>query len=212
MKMSSKFLVKPEARIRHQLSMWALLKRNIVLCVTSILCLATFPISGSAAVISFTPTSLGGVHWKYDYSIAAAASDAPIDEFTIFFDSTRYANLAIESSPLDWDPLIIQPDTGIPADGFFDALALQFGINPGTQRNGFSVSFDFLGTGTPGAQRFDIVDSSTFATISSGFTTAAVVTPPPTSNVPEPSSFALVGLALGLISAFRCRLSRKTNI
>lgn len=181
------------------LLLWASMQRKVILCIIPAACLVSFPISGSAAVISFTKTSLGGTQWRYDYSVAATATDSTIDEFTIFFDPLRYANLILESAPPGWDALIIQPDTQIPADGFFDALALDVGINPGTSLNQFSVSFDFLSTGAPGGQRFDIVDPNNFATLSTGFTTPAVVDPPPTSNVPEPNSLALAGLALALL-------------
>lgn len=173
--------------------------------VFSAACLASFPTTGSAAVISFTQTLLGGTQWRYDYSVAATATDSTIDEFTIFFDPLRYANLVLESAPPSLDALVIQPDTQIPADGFFDVLVLNGGINPGTSLGPFSVSFDFLGTGTPGAQRFDIVDPNTFSTLSTGFTTPAVIAPPPTSNVPEPDSLALTGLAFALILTFRRR-------
>jgi hypothetical protein len=39
--------------------------------------------------------------------------------------------LADAVGPVGWDLLLIQPDTGIPATGYFDALALTGGIAVG---------------------------------------------------------------------------------
>lgn len=178
--------------------------RKVNLWLMTVLTLALLPISVSATVITYAPSFLGGSQWQYDYTVAAAASDPTIDEFTIFFDPTLYANLVAAATPSGWDPLVIQPDTSIPADGYFDALALVAGISPGTSQGGFAVSFDFLGNGTPGLQSFDIVDPNTFATLSSGFTSIASSS----STVPEPNTLALVCLALALLLIFRNRFSK----
>lgn len=142
----------------------------------------------------------------YAYSVTVALGEPRVEEFTIFFDSTLYQNLVVSAAPQDWDPLVIQPDSGIPSNGFFDALALIDGISPATSLGGFAVLFDFLGTGSPGAQRFDIVDPTTFVTLQTGFTSAASVVPP-TSDVSEPSALALAGLALALLLGFRSRFT-----
>lgn len=177
--------------------------RKVTLWLMTVLSLALLPISVSAAVISYTPSFLGGNQWTYDYTVAAAAGDPTIDEFTIYFDYTLYENLTAAVSPSGWDPLVIQPDTS-PSDGFFDALALVAGISPGDSLGGFAVSFDFLGTGTPGAQSFDIVDPNTFETLSSGFTSIASSN----TSVPEPNTLALMVLALVLLLTFRSRFSK----
>jgi MYXO-CTERM domain-containing protein len=49
--------------------------------------------------------------------------------------------------------------------------------------SGFAVTFDWLGTGEPGAQPFDIVDPDTFEPIYSGTT------------VPEPAAGLMAMLA-----------------
>lgn len=211
MKILAKVFAQLEARSHRWISMWLSLQRKMVLSMVSVLWIAFFPISGSAAVITFTPTLLADTQWRVDYAVTAGASDLSIDEFTIFFDPTRFTNLVVDSVPSAWDPVIIQPDTGIPAEGFFDALALVFGISPGTSLGGFSVSFELLGSGTPGIQRFDIVDPNTYATLSTGFTTATIAPPPPTTNVPEPNSLTLAGLALALFLGFSRRSFRKNR-
>jgi len=51
---------------------------------------------------------------------------------------------------------------------------------------GFAVSFDWLGTGEPGAQFYEIIDPDTFETIDSGWT------------VPEPGTICLLSFG-GLV-------------
>lgn len=177
------------------LSFSNLLFRKIMMALMVALML---PVYSFAATITFTTSFKGGNQWTYDYVITAAPEDPAIEEFTIYFDVTRYSNLAIKASPAGWDPLIVDPDVQISADGFFDALSLNSGISPGAKQGGFTVLFDFLGAGTPGSQRFDIIDPNTFATLSTGLT-SALITPPPPSNVPEPNTLVLALLGLTLL-------------
>lgn len=187
-------------------SPWIYIHRKIIRGLLAIFWIALFPINGSAATIHYTPTFIGGVQWKYEYVVTTALGDPNVDEFSIFFDPALHANLSVATTPLGWDSLVIQPDTVIPADGLLDALALASGISAGTSLGGFAVLFDFLGTGTPGTQPFDIVDPTTFATIQTGFTSVAAVVPP-TSDVPEPSALLLTGLAIALLLGFRSRFA-----
>ncbi|MBN1765568.1 MAG: PEP-CTERM sorting domain-containing protein, partial [Sedimentisphaerales bacterium] len=55
-------------------------------------------------------------------------------------------------------------------------------IAPGETVSGFSVSFDWLGTGVPGAQFYEIIDPDDFSTLDSGYT------------VPEPGTTILLCL------------------
>lgn len=163
--------------------------------------LALFSLGGGlttadAAPISFGVNTISGNTWEYIYIIENATLSVDIEEFTIFFDVGLYENLIVSATPVDWNPLVIQPDAAIPDDGFYDALALVMGIAPGAYLAGFSVQFDFLGAGTPGAQPFDIVDPVTFATLKSGVTTP----------IPEPGTFVLLlAASLGMIASTRKR-------
>lgn len=143
----------------------------------------------SAATVYYETTSLGGNSWQYSYTVANDTLGAPLEEVTIYFDVTLYGNLTVTASPAGWDSLVVQADTQLPADGFFDSLALVAGIPVLGSLGGFGVSFDYLGTGTPGAQPFDVVNPNNFQVLESGTTIAAI---------PLPASLWL------LISAFGC--------
>ena len=88
----------------------------------------------------------------------------------------------------NWSIITVEPDLilGSPQPGFYDALSLGSGIPFGYYEGGFTVSFQWLGNGTPGPQVFDIVDTSTYATLYEGQTTP----------VPLPGAIVLLGSAL----------------
>jgi hypothetical protein len=101
----------------------------------------------------------------------------------------------------DWDILTFQPDPGLFADGVYDALAL---ADDASLLLPFAVTFDWLGgPGTsPGSQAFSINQFDPLGgitTLESGRTT--------TAGVPEPATFALMGLGASLL----VRRSRRTT-
>jgi hypothetical protein len=150
----------------------------------------------NAATVTYSVANLSGSTWQYDYRIANDTLGGPLEELTLFFEPTRYADLAITASPASWDSLVAQPDPGLPADGFADALALGAGLSSGATLTGLRVSFRFLGTGTPGPQAFSVVNPTTFATLEAGMTTA----------VPLPAGVWLLATGLsGLVVRARRR-------
>ncbi|WP_332860380.1 hypothetical protein [Janthinobacterium svalbardensis] len=133
-----------------------------------------------ATSIGYTATALGGTQWRYDYTVSNTTLAMFIEEFTLFFSVGQYANLHNVSTAPGWDVLLVQPDPAIPASGYLDALALAGGIMPGATATGFSVTFDYLGAGSPGAQPFSILDPVSFIEIEAGITQAAAVALPST--------------------------------
>lgn len=149
----------------------------------------------SAMTVSYDVTNISGNTWEYTYTLSNDILAVDIEEITIFFDYTAYENLTLSTAPVDWDPLIFQPGT---TDGFYDVLALASGIALGGSLGGFTVQFDYLPSGTPGSQVFNIVDPLTFATLDSGQTVLAAV--------PIPTAIWLFGSGLlGLIGIARSK-------
>lgn len=155
-----------------------------------------------ATVIEFDVTNVADATWRYDYTITNDTLGAPLEEFTVFFDRTLYANLSVADSPESWDSIVAQPDLNLPDDGFFDSLALIGGIGIGQALGGFSVLFDWLGQGAPGEQVFDVVDALTVDTLESGTTSLRRL------RVSEPTTIYLLALALVGLSFGRRRRCR----
>jgi hypothetical protein len=85
-----------------------------------------------------------------------------------------------------WDEIVLQPEPFLGDDDGYDARAAGLNIDIGESVIGFSISFDWLGTGSPASQFYEIINPTTFETIDSGRT------------VPEPAMPLLFGLG-GLI-------------
>jgi len=157
------------------------------------------------AQVTYTATDISGSTWEYTYTVTNSVLSNNLTEFTTFFSLGQYSNLQVQSSPGNWSPIVAQPDPGLPADGFYDALALDAGLAAGASQGGFSVEFTYNGPGTPGSQLFNFVDSNTFATLASGQTTLAG-----SVSAPEIDPSSLVGaitLLLGALVVMHGRLA-----
>ena len=161
------------------------LYRNFLLAIAALL--SFMATNAQAATIEYTTTSLGGTQWQYDYAITNDSLDAAIDEFTIFFAQGLYSNVMPMAAPAGWDAIAVNADPALGSAGFFDAAASGTGIAPGKTLAGFSATFNFLGSGLPGAQTFDIVDPVTFVTLQNGVTSSASAV-----SVPSPAVWALM--------------------
>lgn len=135
--------------------------------------------------IRYDIADLGLGKWQYTYEVSNISFPEPIEEFTIWFGIGSYDNLVIETQnppASNWDELVWDPEPVLGDDGGYDALAKGLNIGVGEHVYGFAVSFDWLGTGTPGSQFYEIINPTTFETIDSGYT------------VPEPATLLLLGL------------------
>jgi hypothetical protein len=167
---------------------------HILLCLSVNVFGLLTPDRTAAASIDYTVANISGSAWEYSYSVRNDLG-FDIEEFTIYFDYLLYANLAVTAFPLGWNSLVVEPDAGIPDDGFFDACSntelcggAGIGIAHGASLAGFSISFDYFGSGTPGGQSFEIVHPDTFEVLDMGLTNVVV---------PAPTSALLLSTALG---------------
>ncbi len=166
------------------------MQRQIIRAAALVLLLAGLSVEAGATTVSYSLANPSGTTWTATYTVANDTLGIPIGEFTIFFDPALYAGLGITASPATWDSLVIQPDSGLPADGFADSLALNQGLAPGAVLSGLVVTFQYLGAGTPGHQPFEVVNPVTFATLDSGMTAV----------VPLPGAGWLLATGAGILA------------
>ena len=156
------------------------MKRKSMACLL-VPCLSMVCCFGSPLTeIAYEAVNLGGERWQYNYTVsniglAVAGQPAAIKEFTIWFDNALYENPEILTPPPlagAWDEILLPPEPALGDPGAYDALAEAWnpGIGTGETAAGFSVAFDWLGTGRPGRQYYQIIDRDTFETLEDGFT------------------------------------------
>lgn len=180
--------------------------RRIVFIIPVLVCLfAGSVLADPDTQIRYDIADLGLGRWQYTYEVKNISLPEPISEFTIWFGIGSYDNLAIatQNPPAgNWDEVVWQPEPFLGDDGGYDALAKNLNIGVGEHVYGFAVSFDWLGTGNPGSQFYEIIDHVNFYTIESGYT------------VPEPATLLLFGLGGAILrkSATKRHEKSKRNI
>jgi len=146
----------------------------------------------SATVITANLINTGGSSWQAEYTVENDTLGSSIEEFTVWFDVGLYDNISIVSTPTGWNPLVVQPDASIPDAGFYDATVSGTGISSGSDLEGFTVEFDWLGGSASMSQFYEIIDPDTFDTLDDGYTDTVIeTTSSGATSIPEPSSIAL---------------------
>ena len=107
------------------------------------------PLLSQATVINSIFTPLGGANWAVGLTVINDGAPASIAGFTVYFPQTAYAGLQLTTSPSGWDPLVVQPDLGLPAAGYLDFIGLTpaDAIGTGQSQGGFVAKFTQLGGG-----------------------------------------------------------------
>jgi hypothetical protein len=151
------------------------------------------PQAANAITIEYQATHATGNTWQYDYYVSGFAFPANYT-FGISFNYANYLNLqnpVVSPAPALWDVLSTEPDANLLSPGWYFGTAL---VNNPSTTLPFTITFDWLGIGSPGSQPFEIYDDA-FATIASGNTTLRQTdtSPPP---VPNPGTLYLFLAAL----------------
>jgi hypothetical protein len=171
------------------------MRHSILRGLVCLLLFAEITLGTLSTKIRYETTGLGFGRWEYTYDVKNKSLIEGIEEFTIWFDYDLYENLSVETPEPpadDWDEIVVEAEPIFQDDGYYDSLALGVGIGIGQTVRGFSVSFDWLDTGQPGPQFYEIIDPVTFETIDSGWT------------VPIPESATILLLGIGSLSLL-CR-------
>ena len=141
-----------------------------------------------ATVVRYDAALQDDGSWRYHYVVSVSAQGDGVGQFAVFFARELYANLRDWSAPTGWDALIQQPANGpgLVDDGLVDfcsqgPLGTCDGarIAPGSALGGFSVAFDWLGSGLPDRQTFEVRDPDDFALVFAGTTVGAAAVPAP---------------------------------
>ena len=144
----------------------------------------------SYMAIDLADTTAGKDLWRYDYTVTG-----PVDAFggvTLHFLYGQYSDLMFANANADPKVDIGATPTD-PTAMFGDGLATvsfpTLGLSA-TDTASFQVDFIWLGTGTPGAQPYEVFNGDFTQAVSSNTTVTGALT------VPEPSGMALLAVAL----------------
>lgn len=151
----------------------------ITLLIRAVVLLALSSAGAAHAVeVTASREHLGGNRWLYEYELDAFPYATGYG-FTVYFDPEQFASLTVAAPAphADWNAVVLQPDPGLGAEGYYDAQAL---FDDATVDTVFRVSFDWLGIGLPGPQPFEVREPEpSFDVVESGMTV-----------VPEPAVLA----------------------
>jgi hypothetical protein len=152
--------------------------------------------------VDLADTTAGDDLWEYRYRVGGG-SFLGDQGFSVYFDWALY--VALQDPPpavnADWSPLILQPDTGLPDDGLYDALAL---VDAPSLLDTFVVRFVWRGAPSgPGSQPWTMNQFDAAGNFLGSLARGATV--PIGGSVPEPSALILFAVAAGSLLAGRRR-------
>lgn len=155
--------------------------------------------SAKAITIEYTAQNISGNTWSYSYFLSGNAF-SQFQGFQIYFDYNFYSNLdPFPAAPnADWAPISVEPDSMLPANGIYDAIAL---VSNPSLLDPFVISFDWTGSGQPSSQSFSLY-SCNDELCSNGFTygqSGRTVARSTIGNNPVPEPITTSLLALGLL-------------
>ena len=164
--------------------------------------------SAQATLVQYTAVDLsdttpGEDLWQYNYMMSGT-SFLTGTGFFIEFDYTKYSQLQDPPAFVnaDWDPAVELVDVGLTSNGSYDSLAL---IDAPSLTDPFSLTFVWLGPGTPGAQPYTLYDTG-FLSIEIGMTVSA------SDALPVPAPAALLAAGLLALAGIRRRWSERPVI
>jgi len=173
--------------------------RRFVFLSSAVAILTAAATTASATTIYYTPTQTGttvnGTTWSTEFQVVGHTFNS--NEFlAVIFPYAQYLNDITDTTPPDpnWSSQIFEPDLvlGIPTDGEVDFIPSADGV---TAPN-FFLTYTYLAADPrPVPQDWQILDSTTFATLDSG----------QTIPTPEPATALLLGGGLTLAWILRKR-------
>jgi len=184
------------------------MKRTLIAaCIAA--AIVAFNASEAQAIAIQYDTLVTDTGWRYTYTVSDFVFGAN-QVLYIDFDSTLYSDLQ-DTSPSDnagWSTLIF-PTSDLPT-GSFVALSPDPGASPAEP---FTVEFTWLGTGTPGAQLFYLIQLNAAGDALYQFAAdGSVLTGDPgsgptgtTQPTPEPATLGLLTMGAAIACAARRR-------
>ncbi len=170
-----------------------LMKKTVLgLTVAGVLLLAPLH-TATATVIEYEAIDLPDVNsgedlWQYRYQVSQVTF--PKYGFDIFFNLAngyQFDDLKEHPAPnLAWDVVLLPPDSLLPHDGRYDAMA---SVDNPSLTDFFTLNFVRRGSGTPGSQWFEVFDEH-FQVLEGNWTI------PLNGAIPEPGVFWLLGMGL----------------
>lgn len=174
-----------------------------------------------ATTIEYTDTDNGGDNYTLQFKVFNDTLTEDIEWFSIYFgqttDGLSFSNvfefsgfspdedgLGPEPQPADWDSYSFEP-SAIDMPGQFNSDALISGITPGPGSflGGFTVSFNWTGTGSYDNLYFEVGNFDAvgdYNTLDDGYTEK-----PGTAPVPEPATMTFLIIGLAGLGIFRKR-------